>query len=248
MMTRALLTVCCLGLLAGGCSDDSGTKPDSKVSDAGTDASVVKVTITGTVMDPFGNGGNVGGLKVLEVGASPENATLTDSEGKFTLEIPADQTVTVRVDSDDYLSSQMSLIVAAGGTPEGELFFMVFTMSAITNWIAAASLPAFDEAKGMVALMLGDKAVREGDVPVGQGASLSADSAGSFTVGGDGTAVASDKTIAGGMPGLFFVNVAPGTTTVSYDPTCSMSDAIGPVSDFLVSAKTISLIPSNCGS
>lgn len=218
---------------------DQGSAPDTghQVDAGSNDASSSTAQISGFVENDETRQ-KIAGAKVSVVGASPPNSTTTDAKGLFTLSVKANITVFLKAEKTSFISSIVGLVAAAGAKATAE--FGLFQPSMLDSEYQDAGMGKRDPSKGIASVIFNNASSGGGE-----GASLSAGNAGSYTLDAKDDAVKSAKLLPKGDDSLMFVNVTTGQTTVTLSATkCKLTHPT--ITSYPIQANTLTDIVAIC--
>lgn len=270
LATLALLTVfaasaACLSTEIPGPGQDAGTASDATLAsdaalpgdaafpgDAGTSADV-------SAPNDAGSGPDVGGPVVITglvstlttsqptplakatveiVGVSPANSTTTGADGTYSLTV-APGTYFVRASMKDMMSAQVG-VVTLKSTAVTELSLI---SASNVRLITGALQITLDRTKGIVAVVFDTS-----DTGGGYKATLSAAAETSFALPKNGwPPEPTTSTLSEGGNALFFINVAPHTTTATFiAPNGHSCEAQLPISSYPIDENVVTAIGATC--
>lgn len=227
---------------AGAARDAGGSADAGAPKDAGSgpDASG-PVVITGSVKSLTASQAEpLSGAKVEIVGANPAITTTTGTDGTYSLTV-APGTYFVRASKQGMVSTQVG-VVTSTSTAVTELGLL---STLATGLIAGQLRISLDPAKGIVVVGFDTS-----DTGGGYSATLSAQPGSSFALPSSGWPPEQrNTTLPGGQSAnaLFFLNVPPGTTTVSFGaPNNHSCREQLPIGTYRVDANVATAIGATC--
>jgi len=177
-------------------------------------------------------------VSAATVAAMNGPSVLTAADGSWTLMLASNATVFATASKSNYINAEIGAIVPPGGAT-GVTFAMI--SQAAAGAVAAVLGFTVDTTKGGLAVYFGT-------VGTGYGATLSAAVATSSFTFVNGTNPVYSRTTLQSNQVLVFVNVAPGTTTIT--PTHPAGRTCTPVvpgiTNWRVDPNTISAVAFNC--
>jgi hypothetical protein len=224
-------------LLDAWAEPDTGAEKDAGSVRDGGGSAVISGKVTTTLAT--GQTTPVAGAIVEILGASPANSTTTAADGSYSLTAVVPGTYFVRASKDSMISAQLG-VVASQQTGAVDLGLL---SRANANLMATYLGISLDSSKGIVVV-----GFETSDTGGGYSASLTA-GGDSFAIsaGPNSTPQKSTKTFAGGTNALFFMNVSPSTTKVSFaGPSGHSCSAKLPIESYRVDADVVTGISSTC--
>lgn len=233
---------------AGSSASDSGASADAGFSvDSGTSADGGStndggkpVVITGKVsmMAATGKTTALSGAIVEVVGVNPANSTTTASDGTYSLTVEPG-TYFVRASKKDLFSTQVGVITSQSTTVTEMSLLEVATQNAVATSLAIK----LDSNKGIAVVGFDTT-----DTGGGYKATLSVPVEASFALPALGWPPSKTATtLAGGQNALFFINVTPGTTTLTLTAPSgrSCTEAL-PIGTYRIDANVATAISATC--
>ncbi len=183
----------------------------------------------------LGGDAPLAGATVEAVGGGP--STTTAADGTYSLLLTSSQNLTLRASAATHWGMQVRTRMETGTG-----FDFALPHDDLVTALGSAVGVTADTTKGLVAVNFITLTASSNIV-----ATLSQPNAGSFTFSSSGAPVISDRTLPNGDPVLIFVNVDPGTTTVTVTSSGSLTcaDVLGEA-NVPVDAKTLSLGAQFC--
>jgi hypothetical protein len=218
-----------------GSSADSGTSADGGSTHGGGEP----VAITGKVSALTVLGAKpLGGATVEIVGVDPAISTITGTDGNYSLAV-APGTYFVRASKNQMVSTQVGVITSQSTVVTELSLLSTSDMDSLARTLELN----LDQAKGIVVV-----GFETSDTGGGYKATLSAPAETSFALPEAGwPPKATESTLAGGENALFFINVMPGTTTLT--PTApsghSCTEAL-PMGTYRIDANVATAISATC--
>jgi hypothetical protein len=220
-----------------GPSADSGTSADSGSTSGGGE----KVVITGKVSKLAGTGQvtPLSGATVEVVGVTPANSTTTASDGTYSLTVEPG-TYFVKASKQDMFSTQVGVI-----TSQSTAVTEMSLLEVATETIVVAQLGIKLDSRKGIAVVGFDTT----DTGGGYKATLSAPAETSFALPEAGWPPSKNPagTLPKGENALFFINVTPGTTTVTLTAPSghSCTEAL-PLGNYRIDANVATAISATC--